>query len=344
MSTPKKTHGLGRGLTQLIAGGATGASGKNATTAKNTGGGGGGGGGSTGGGATSAPAAKPVPAAHATPPAAAFPFQEIPVSKIVPAKRQARREFDEQSLAELADSIQEQGLLQPVVVRKTAEGYELIAGERRWRAFQKLALKNIPARIVEARDADAATKGLIENLQRENLNPVDEALGLASLMKDFNLTQETVAERVGKPRASVANSVRLLSLDREILGYLTKGMLTAGHAKVLLSLDADSDRLIAARRIIESGASVRAAEALVKKLRAAKPRDAAGSAAGGAGVTDTRTAAEVTAAIGDIERRLTSELKTKVSVKHGARLGKIVIEYYGNDDLRRILEKLGAAA
>ncbi|MDR3229396.1 MAG: ParB/RepB/Spo0J family partition protein [Puniceicoccales bacterium] len=261
----------------------------------------------------------------------------MPVHKIVPARRQARREFDEEALRELADSIQAEGLLQPVVVRKTTEGYELIAGERRWRAFQKLSLKTIPARVVAASDAASAAMGLIENLQRENLNPVDEALAFASLMRDFELTQEAVAERVGKSRAAVANSVRLLSLDREIQGYLSKGMLSAGHAKVILGLEGESDRLLAARRIIENGASVRDAEALVKKLRDGQPTKRGTSTAS----TDTQKAAEITAAIGDIEKRLTTHLNTKVHVRHGGQLGKITIEYYGNDDLRRILEKIG---
>lgn len=260
------------------------------------------------------------------------------MGKIVPARWQPRRDFAAESIKELADSIQSEGLLQPIVVRKTSEGYELIAGERRWRAFQKLNLKSIPARLVNASDAATATMTLIENLQREGLNPIEEALGFASLMRDFSLTQEAVAERVGKPRATVANSVRLLSLNREIQGYLGKGLLSTGHAKVILGLETEADQTLVARRVIEQGASVRETENIVKKLKAAKPADRTTTAP-----ADTRKAAEITAALADIEKRLTSRFNTKVHLKHGAKHGKIVIEYYGNDDLKRILEQIGTA-
>lgn len=267
-----------------------------------------------------------------------LPYQEISVAKIGPARWQPRREFSSEAIQELAESIRSEGLLQPIVVRVLAEGYELIAGERRWRAFQFLKLKTIPARIVTASDASTAVMTLIENLQRESLNPIEEAVGFASLMRDFNLTQEAVAERVGKPRATIANSVRLLSLGREIQGYLGKGLLSVGHAKVLLGVEGEADRLLTARRVVEQGASVRETEVWVKKLKAGKP------AAGGHSLapTDTQRAAKVTAEIHDIEKRLTSRLNTKVQLKHGAKQGRILIEYYGNDDLNRILQKLGA--
>jgi ParB family chromosome partitioning protein len=277
-----------------------------------------------------------TPPAHA--PASSLPYQEILVSKITPARWQARREFDEISISGLAESIQSEGLLQPIIVRKTNTGFELIAGERRWRAFQKLALKSIPARIVEASDAATAVMTLVENLQREDLNPLDEALGLASLMRDFNLTQDAVAERVGKPRGTIANSIRLLSLDRETQGYLASGLLSVGHAKVLLSMDSADTRALVARRVIESGASVRATEALVKKFSATK---FAPEPSRSAATPDARNTTRETEAIADIEKRLTSRLNTKVNVKHNARHGKIIIEYHGNDDLMRVLEKLG---
>jgi len=329
MSTPKKTHGLGRGLGNLIAGGAARISSRNAAAAPAA-------------PALAAPAAV-TPAAVTPSVPAASPFLEIPVSKIVPARWQARRDFDETALAELAESIQSEGLLQPVVVRKTADGYELIAGERRWRAFQKLGLKLIPARVVSASDAASAVMTLIENVQRADLNPVDEALGFASLMRDFDLKQEEVAERVGKPRATIANSVRLLTLDREIQGFLAKGMLSAGHAKAILSLDDPASRLQVARRVVETGASVRETEALVKNARGhAAPFPPAADA--GSADMDTRKAAAITAEIAAIERRLVSQFNTKVSVRHGRHSGKIVIEYYGDDDLRRILERIGMKA
>ncbi len=319
MSAHKKS--LGRGLGTLISGGASFLPPPVTPASKKA------------GEKTPEPAKiSPVPAI-----APASPYQEIPVGKIVPSRRQPRRNFLPETVRELADSIQSEGLIQPIVVRKTGEGYELIAGERRWRAFQLLNLKTIPARLINASDASTAVMTLIENLQREELNAIDEALGFASLMRDFKLTQETVAERVGKPRATIANSVRLLSLNREIQGYVAKNMLTAGHAKVLLGLAGEAEQLLVARRVVEQGASVRETEKIVQRLKSATP---AGNEKPGA--ADSRKAAETTAVIAGIEKKLTSRLNTKVQVKHGAKLGKIVIEYYGNDDLRRILEKLGA--
>src|SRR6185503_1235695 len=188
------------------------------------------------------------PAVAAPPPAAPNPgampavapavgYQEIGTHLIEPSPYQARREIPAEQLTELAESIRSEGLLQPIVVRKTSDKFQLIAGERRWRAFQQLKIKSIPARVVEASNASAAALGLIENLQREGLNPIEEAHGYASLIRDFDLTQESAAERVGKGRASVANSLRLLSLDGELQGYLGKSLLSVGHAKVLLGVD-----------------------------------------------------------------------------------------------------------
>jgi ParB family chromosome partitioning protein len=323
MPTPKKS--LGRGLNTLITGSLKSAIAPVRKPAPTT----------PPPDAPSVSAATPTTAASSATSSTAFLWQEVSVAKIVPARWQARREFDESALTELAESIRAEGLLQPVVVRPIDEGYELIAGERRWRAFKKLGLKTIPARLVTASDASTAVMTLIENLQRKELNPVEEAVGFASLMRDFNLTQETVAERVGKPRATVANSVRLLSLDREIQGYLSKGMLSVGHAKVILGLEAAGERSLVARRIVEAGASVREAETIVKNLKNAKPVSQRGPV--------NVTPADVIAAVADIEKRLTTCLNTKVRVKHGAKQGRIVIEYYGNDDLRRILEKIGGA-
>jgi len=211
-----------------------------------------------GGGAKKTPAKKTVKKAAPAPAKkepevlkAAGPFREIPVSAIVPNPYQPRREIDPAHIQELANSIASEGLLQPIVVRPTKKNeFELIAGERRWRAHQKLGLKAIMARVMEATDSSSAVISLIENLQREGLNPIEEALGYASLMKDFDLTQEAVSDRIGRPRASIANTLRLLALDREIQGYLAKGMLSTGHAKVLLGVEDASQRLILARRAI----------------------------------------------------------------------------------------------
>ena len=261
-------------------------------------------------------------------------FQEIAVNLVDPSPYQARREIAPEQLQELAESIRAEGLLQPIVVRRQGDRFQLIAGERRWRAFQLLKIKVIPARLVEASDASSAAIGLIENLQREGLNPLEEAQGYASLIRDFDLTQDTAAERVGRGRATVANSLRLLSLEAELQGYLAKGLLSVGHAKVLLGVEPGASRTVLARRILEEGLSVRAAEKAaqasrrapgsLRSGRIARPQDAA--------------------AVAGIERKLTSHLGARVAVLHTARRGRIVIEYRGNDDLQRLLEKLGVEA
>lgn len=283
-----------------------------------------------------APAPATAPAAAAIPPAPGF--AEIAVSLIAPSPYQARREISPEQLSELAESIRSEGLLQPVVVRKTGDKYELIAGERRWRAFQLLKIKVIPARVVQASNASSAALGLIENLQREGLNPLEEAYGYASLIRDFDLTQEAASERVGKGRATVANSLRLLSLDSELQGYVSKGILSVGHAKVLLGVEDAAQRAIIARRVIEDGLSVRAAEKLVQAKKAGAPAPSAQTPAG------RKLAAADAAAVAGIEKKLTSHLGARVAVQHTPKKGKIVIAYAGNDDLQRILEKLGIEA
>lgn len=318
MASSKKR--LGRGLGGLIAGGAAPA--KKAPVKKVP---------------TKKPApktAKPAPAKAAKPvaaPAPDSPYREIPVSKVEPNPYQPRREIDPERVKELAESIRSEGLLQPIVVRKAGERFELIAGERRWRAHQQLGLKSIAARVMEASDSSSAVIALIENLQREGLNPIEEALGFASLMQDFDLTQEAVSERVGRARASVANALRLLQLDRETQGYVAKGMLSVGHAKVLLGLDDAAQRSLLARRILESGMSVREAERHLKRLKSDTPS---------IGATRTSSDAEQTVIV-DLQKRLSTQLNTKVQLKHTPKRGKIIIEYYGNEDLQRILEKTG---
>ncbi|MBI4626688.1 MAG: ParB/RepB/Spo0J family partition protein [Verrucomicrobia bacterium] len=266
-------------------------------------------------------------------------YLEIPVHLIEPSPYQVRREITGEQLNELADSIRSEGLLQPIVVRKIGERFQLIAGERRWRAFQLLKIKSIPARVVEASNASSAALGLIENLQREGLNPIEEAHGYASLIRDFDLTQESAAERVGKGRASVANALRLLSLDADLQGFVAKNLLSVGHAKVLLGIEDAAQRSLLGRRIIEEGLSVRVTEKLSLSL-AAKP--AAGRAR--ARAPKSGVSSQDAAAVAGIERRLTSHLGARVAVLHTPRKGRIVIEYRGNEDLQRLLEKLGIEA
>ena len=266
-------------------------------------------------------------------------YQEIALGKIKANPYQPRREIAEKQVKELAQSIQSEGLLQPIVVRSTGKGYELIAGERRLRAFKFLKSKTIPCRVIEASDASSASLALIENLQRENLNPIDEALGYASLVRDFDLTQEAAADRVGKGRATVANALRLLSLSEEIQGFLSRRLLSTGHAKVLLGVKDDAQQHLLARRIIESNLSVREAEKIVKRFNEGlEPSDGLGSGNDNSGKTSSR--AENTA-IADLEKRIEKHFNTNVSIQHGKKKGKLVIEYFGNEDLDRLLELLG---
>lgn len=302
---------LGRGLGSLISGGVSAAPKK--TPAKKA----------TSSGRANTP--------DASIPADSFQLVEIDVSKIVSNPYQPRREFRQEQIMELAHSIRAEGLLQPIVVRKKGQQFELIAGERRLRAFQFLKIIKIPARIISASDASSAALALIENLQREGLNPIEEAYGFASLVGDFDLTQEETAERVGKGRATVANALRLLNLSEKIQGYIAKGMLSTGHAKVILGLSEPAERELLAQRIIEGGMSVREAEKALKRLRD-----------GGAGKKASNQAEH--SAITDLERRIASQLNTPVSLKHGTKKGKLVIEYFGNDDLQRVLERLGLSA
>jgi ParB family transcriptional regulator, chromosome partitioning protein len=280
---------------------------------------------------TPAPAATASPAAPA-PVAAAIEglagYREIPVHLVEPNPYQPRKEFGPEALAELVDSIRAEGLLQPIVVRPTGDRFQLIAGERRWRAFQQLKIKAIPARIMTSSDASSATLAMIENLQRADLNPVEEAHGYASLIRDFDLTQEAAAQRVGRNRATVANSLRLLGLEGEIQGYLGKGLLSAGHAKVLLGVDNSPERLLLARRCLEEGLSVRALEELVTHKRS------------GTGKKRRVPVAEATT-LTDIERKLTSHLGARTTLRHSPKRGRIIIEYAGNEDLQRVMEKMG---
>jgi ParB family chromosome partitioning protein len=283
----------------------------------------------------------PAVAAAAAAPGEAPPepsaYREIPVSQIEPSPTQPRRDFPPEQLSELAESIRSEGLLQPVVVRRHGEKYVLIAGERRWRAFQQLQIRAIPARVVEASDASAAVLGLIENLQREGLNPIDEAHGYASLIRDFDLTQETAAGRVGKSRAAVANALRLLSLDVELQGFLAKDLLSTGHAKVLLGVEDPGRRAVLARRIIEEGLSVRATERLVQTARVSPGGRPARTRLRGVSPADA-------AMIERIQQKLTSHLGARVALLHTPKKGRVVIEYRGNEDLQRLLARLGVEA
>lgn len=309
---PKKNSSLGRGLGSLIAKGST----KSVDSSKK-----------------GAEQKKPIqikvaPAAEDIP---LSPFQDVSIKLIDRNPYQPRMEFLEEELKELSASISSEGLLQPIVVRQKGNRYQLIAGERRLRACQMLNFEKISVRIVKASDASSAAISLIENLQRENLNPIDESMGYASLMRDFDLTQEEVAQRVGKARATVANALRLIQLEQEIQGYLSKGMISIGHAKVLLGLDNSNQRMLLARRIIEEGLNVRQAEQIVQQLKRKN----------GVHSLSTPVTNVQTAVIKDLQKQLSTHLNAKVILQHGAKKGKLVINYQGNEDLHRVLEKIG---
>jgi ParB family chromosome partitioning protein len=264
--------------------------------------------------------------------------QLIALDHLVPTPLQPRTVFRDEHLDELVASIKEHGIIQPLIVRKRGEQFEIIAGERRWRAAQKAGLLEVPAIAREASDQDVLELALIENLQREDLNPIEEAKAFARLAKEFNLRQEDIAQKVGKSRASVANSMRLLDLHEQVQSWLTQDRISVGHAKVLLSLKSHDEQALLADAIIRKNLTVRAAEKLVashfeqnggtKPTRANSP----GPGLGASGLAP---------AVQHLQNRLQSHLATHVVLHHNEKRGRIEIEYYGNDDLQRILTLFG---
>lgn len=254
---------------------------------------------------------------------------ELPIAKVEPRDNQPRTVFDEEALSELADSIREYGVIQPVTVRKLDSGYyQLIAGERRWRAARLAGLTEIPARVIEADDKLTTELALVENLQREDLNPVEEAQGYRTLMEEYGLTQDEAAQRVGKSRPAVANALRLLSLAPEVLQFVEQGLLSAGHARALVTVKPEELQIDAARQVMKYGLSVRRTEELAKRLmRAPKPE------AVDDGAIRVDYAAEVT-------RRLERALGRRVLLSENGKKGRIVLEYYGADDRERLIEAL----
>ncbi len=251
---------------------------------------------------------------------------------IEPNKEQARKHFDEAALSELADSIAQHGVLQPLLVRPLiGGGYQLVAGERRWRASRIAGLTQVPVVIKELSDTEAAVISLIENLQREDLNPVEEALGFASLMKDFNLTQEEAAQKVGKSRPAVANALRLLKLPEKVLDMVRENKLSAGHARALAAIDDEKVLISTAELIVAKGLSVRAVEKLVKTLTAEKK-------------DKSKKPASRPTFFDEVELSLNNSLgrKAKVITKSGKESGTLEIAFYDKDDLARIASILSA--
>ncbi|MDD3853107.1 MAG: ParB/RepB/Spo0J family partition protein [Syntrophomonadaceae bacterium] len=250
---------------------------------------------------------------------------EVPISEIVPREEQPRKSFDQESLKELSDSIREHGVLQPLLVRTKNNKYEIIAGERRWRAAQQAGLEVLPVLVKDINDAEAAEISLIENIQRDDLTVLEEALAYRNLIERFAYTQEELASRVGKSRAHIANTVRILKLPAEILDYIEKGKISAGHARALMGLSTEQEQLKAGREIIAGNMTVRETEKTVKikkskttKKKAVKPVE-----------------------ISELENLLEKHLATRTKILSNGNAGKIEISYYSGDDLERLVELMG---
>jgi len=260
--------------------------------------------------------------------------QRVPLDRIRPCPLQPRKDFSDEALRELADSIREQGIVQPLIVRERGGFFELIAGERRWRAAQLLNLPEVPVIAREADDRAVLELALIENLQRENLNAVEEAHGYAQLAEQFQLTQEDIAAKVGKSRTAVANALRLLKLPAPVQNYLRDGRLTVGHAKVILGLADEKQQQLAAERVIKEGLNVRQTEGLVAKLQTRGSRKTAAK-------LETIATAAGDPHVADLEAKLREVFATKVQLHYAQGKGSVEISFFSEEELERILQILG---
>ena len=257
-------------------------------------------------------------------------FKQLPLHRVEPNPDQPRQDFNEEELQSLAESIRVHGVIQPLTVRETGDGYyQIIAGERRWRASRLAGLTEIPALVIEADDKTAKELALIENLQRQDLNSVEEALGYQSLMDDFGLTQEETAERVGKSRSAVANALRLLTLDEKVLEMIRVGSITAGHARAILMLKSEKKQVEAAQKIANLGLSVRQAELLCKNMSQEQQEK------------KEEPVLKVDY-VKECEKSLSKHLGRGVKIINGKRKGKFELEFYGQEDLQVLLDALMA--
>ena len=253
----------------------------------------------------------------------------LPISQVEPGLNQPRKRFDEAALADLAESIRIHGIIQPLTVRRLASGYyQIIAGERRWRAAKAAGLNEVPAVIIEADDRKVMELGLIENLQREDLNPAEEARGYQVLMEEYGLTQEQVAQRMGKSRPAITNTLRLLALPEDLMKLVEEGVLSAGHARAILGAPTAALQRQAAKKVIDGQLSVRQTESLVRALQKEK--------------TDKPKpdGADLSLYLGELEKDLSGRLGRKVKIAHKGKKGRIELEYYNDQDLEALLALL----
>ncbi|MEG2119747.1 MAG: ParB/RepB/Spo0J family partition protein, partial [Pseudoflavonifractor sp.] len=256
----------------------------------------------------------------------------VPISQVEPGLKQPRKRFDDDALSDLSDSIREHGLIQPLTVRRLASGYyQIIAGERRWRASKLAGLTEVPVMVIEADDRKVMELGLIENLQREDLNPMEEANGYASLADEYGMTQEEISLRMGKSRSAVANAMRLTSLPDSVRYLLEEGALSAGHGKALLSIPSAEYQKRLAQKAVKEGLSVRQTELLAKKI-AAQPERAEK-------VQPSEDPDRIY--LTELEKFLSSRYGRKVSILKGKKAGKIELEYYDPEDLENLLNQMG---
>ena len=253
----------------------------------------------------------------------------LPISQVEPGLNQPRKRFDQEALDDLTESIRTHGIIQPLTVRRLASSYyQIIAGERRWRAAKAAGLAEVPVVIIEADDRKVMELGLIENLQREDLNPAEEARGYQVLMEEYGLTQEQVAQQMGKSRPAIANTLRLLALPQEVLTMLEEGTLSAGHARAILGAPTQELQKEAAKKTVEAQLSVRQTEALVKAMQRPKKEQA------------SPQGPDLSLYIGELEKDLSSRLGRKVKIAHKGKKGRIELEYYSDQDLETLLELL----
>ena len=252
------------------------------------------------------------------------------IEEVLPNRAQPRKHFDESKLQELAESIKEKGILEPLIVRRTEQGYELIVGERRWRAAQKAGLKEVPVLVKETERREALEISLIENMQREDLNPIEEAEAFKHLIEEFNISQEDLSKRIGKDRTTVTNILRLLKLPLEIRDHLLQNRITSGHARAILSLENKEKQKELCALIIKRGLSVREVEAIAKRW-SEKPEKS---------VAPTRKKGDLESQLSSLQDSMRKYLGTKVHISQKGKRGKIEIEYYSHEDLERIVETI----